>query len=107
MTPGGAKVAVILGTGTAVVGTTMKEILDGKHGPSFYVPLAGALIAIPLLIMSDFQPDIAGSLGFLILAASFVYSGSAIMTVINNAVGVNSTNPASRTLQTPTSRTGA
>lgn len=87
MKPGSAKLAVVFGVGTAVVGTTVKEILDGQSGPSFYVPLAGALVAIPLLIASDFQPDIAGGMGVLILVAAWVYSGQAIMKAVGNATG--------------------
>lgn len=82
-----AKLFVILGTGTAVVGTTVKEILDGQRGPSFYVPLAGAMVAIPLLIASDLQPDIAGGLAVLIFMTALTYSGESIMRAITNATG--------------------
>lgn len=101
-----AKLMVVLGTGTAVVGTTVKEVLEGHHAPSFYVPLAGALVAIPLLIVSDFQPDLAGGFALMVFVAAWVYSGTAIMTAVNNAIGKNANNPASRNLSTPTSRIG-
>jgi hypothetical protein len=106
MSPEGAKILVILGLGTAVISTTVSEIQNGHRAPSFYVPLGGALVAIPLLIMSDFEPNIAGGLALLILVSSLVYSGGSIMSAVNTATGQNPTNPASRTLQTPTSRIG-
>jgi hypothetical protein len=80
-----AKLAIILGVGAAVVGTTVKEIENGHGAPSFYVPLAGALVAVPLLIASDFQPDLAGGFGVLILIAAFTYSGSAIANAVTNS----------------------
>ena len=101
-----AKLMTVLGVGTAVVGTTIKEVLDGHHAPSFYVPLAGAIVAIPLLIVSDFQPDLAGGFALMVFVAAWVYSGQSIVTAINNATGKNANNPASRTITTPTSRIG-
>lgn len=106
MQSGTAKLVVVFGVGTAVVGTTVKEILDGQPGPTFYVPLAGALVAIPLLIATDFVPDIAGGLGLLILVAAWLYSGQAIMQAANNATNTKTKSPSDKGTPPKTPGTG-
>lgn len=87
-----AIILVIGGVGFAVITTTIKEVTtdNTKRSPAIYVPIGGVLAAIPLLILADVEPDLAGMIGALIGLGAFLLNGDQITKL------ANATNPATK-----------
>lgn len=68
---------VLVGIGTAVITSTIKEVTgsNNKRTPAVYIPIGGVLAAVPLLIMADIDPDLAGMFGGLIGLGALLING--------------------------------
>lgn len=100
-----AQTVIIAGVGLAVITTVIKELTSDntKRAPAIFVPLGGVLVAVPLLVIADVQPDIAGMLGGLIGLGALVYNSGSINSItkgLNTAKLPPNQNPSSQRPQT-------
>ena len=74
---------VIVGVGTAVVATVIDELTadQGKRAPAIYVPLGGVLVAVPLMILADVEPQLAAMLGGLIGIGAILLHNKALLSI--------------------------
>jgi hypothetical protein len=94
MKPQTATVLVIGGVGTAVITSVIKEVTgpSAKRAPAIYIPIGGVLASVPLLILADVEPGLAGMLGALIGLGALLLNSSEL-SAITNAINPNTKLP--------------
>ena len=101
MKPGTSNTVVIAGVGVAVIATVIDELTNDttKRAPAVFVPLGGVLIAVPLLILAEVEPDLAAMLAMLIMLGALTLHHKAITSITStlNTKSVPNTKPATKT----------
>lgn len=97
----GLIIALIGGT---VVLTTIDKVTSDKatSGPTLVNVLGGVAVAVPLLIVSDFEPGLAALFAFLIFTGKLLTSQD-VLSKISDVFTAHNNNPFSRTINTVTS----
>jgi xanthine/uracil permease len=97
--------SIIMVSVVVTVGTTL--VAEQQDSKLTFKPIVGGwILGLILFTVATFADDLARLFAILIMVTALLVNGTKLFSVFNISITGNPTNPANRTLQTPTSRVG-